>query len=537
MRRIILRVLALGLCAGALVLAAACARAPEGRDSLRVRLRHEPATLDPARANDVTSTGVLGPIFDSLVRTDPETLEIRPDLASRWEISDDGLVYTFHLREGARFHHGRPVEAQDVVFSLTRLADPERPTPAAEILEPVIGSAAFREGRETGIAGLETPDDKTVRLRLEHPYAPLLARLSAVSASIVPRDIYNDPDEKYLRNPVGSGPYRFAEWRAAQWLRLESFEDYPGGAPAIPRLEFRVITDLPAALAEFRRGELDILDELPAGALRDAPEEFGDQLQLWPILATTHIVMNLAAPPLAGNPQLRHAINLAVNRKHLCEVIMEGTPRPASGILPPGMPGFDPQRPPLQEDLDEARRLLAEAGYANGDGLPPLVLLFNANPRIQQLAEQVQIDLARIGVRLELRTGDQAAFLEALSSGSWGGRTVHLVRLGWNADYPDPDAFLGTQLLSRNAGLAGNFSRYSDPEVDALIEEARTSLDERHRMELYRKIERLAVDRDACWLFLYFHRDEVLVSRRVRGLRPLVTGDTTIPFEKLSLDG
>ncbi|MEE8538138.1 MAG: ABC transporter substrate-binding protein [Acidobacteriota bacterium] len=537
MKRIAFRALALSLCFGALVLATACARAPEGPDTLRVRLRHEPATLDPAFANDVTSTGVLGPIFDSLVSTDPETLEIRPALASAWEISDDGLVYTFHLREGAQFHHGRPVEAQDVVFSLTRLADPEHLTPGAEILESVIGSAAFREGRASGIEGLETPDDRTVRLRLEHPYGPLLARLSSVSASIVPRDIYNDPHETYLRHPVGSGPYRFTEWRAAQWLRLESFEHYPGGVPAIPRIEFRIIADLSAALAEFRRGELDILDELPPGARRNAPEEFGDQLHLWPILATTNIVMNLAVPPLAGNPQLRRAINLAVNRKHLCEVIMEGVPRPASGILPPGMPGFDPQRPPLREDVDEARRLMTEAGYPNGDGLPPLVLLFNANPRVQQVVEQVQIDLTRIGVRLELRTGDQAAFLEALSSGTWGGRTVHLVRLGWNADYPDPDAFLGIQLLSRNAGLAGNFSHYSDPEVDALIEEARSSMDERHRMELYRKIERLAVDRDACWLFLYFHRDEVLVARRVRGLRPLVTGDTTIPFEKLSLGG
>jgi peptide/nickel transport system substrate-binding protein/oligopeptide transport system substrate-binding protein len=252
-------------------------------------------------------------------------------------------------------------------------------------------------------------------------------------------------------------------------------------------------------------------------------------------MATTHIVLNHETPPLAGNPLLRRALNLAVDREHICDVIMEGVPRPASGILPPGMPGFDAQRPPLRENLDEARRLMEQAGYPNGEGLPPLVLLFNANPRIQQLMEQVQIDLTRIGVRLELRTGDQAAFLEALSSGTWGGRPVHMVRLGWGADYPDPDAFLGVQLLSRNAGLAGNFSRYNDPEVDVLIEEARTTLDTQRRLEIYREIERRAVDRDACWLFLYFHRDEVLVSRRVRGLRPLLMGDSSIPFETLSL--
>ncbi|MEE9217580.1 MAG: ABC transporter substrate-binding protein [Acidobacteriota bacterium] len=514
---------------------AACSRAPEAPDLLRVRLPHEPSTLDPALSRDVTSIGVLTPIFETLVKVDPSTLELRPALAQQWEVSEDGLTYTFHLREGARFHHGREVEAQDVVFSLTRLLSSDRPSPGAEILDPVAGADEFRNADADRLEGLEALDSRTVRIRLERPYAPFLVRLTTIHAAVVPRDIYGGPEKEYVRQPVGSGPFRFAEWRPAQWLRLERFSGYAPVAAQLAGIQFRIIEDQVAALEEFRRGGLDFLDEVPPGRVSSTIEEFGELYHRWNTLTTSHLLFNNSVPPLAGNVLLRRALNLAVNRQRLCEVLLEGLHVPASGILPHGMPGFDPGRPAYRENLEEARRLLAEAGYPNGDKLPPLLLLFNTNPRVQRIVEQVQIDLARIGVRLELRSADGAAFLEALTSGEWGGRPLHMVRLGWSADYPDPDSFLGVQLLSRNAGLAGNFSRYSNPEVDALIEKARRTLDAEQRYTLYREVERLAADRDVCWLFLYFHRSQLLVSSRVQGLVPVVLGNGVFPYEQLSL--
>lgn len=528
--------LAAALLAVALPAAAACARrGPDPSGLLRVRLRHDPPTLDPALAHDSSSTAVLSPIFETLVRADPVTLELRPGLAERWEVSGDGLTYTFRLRDGARFHHGRRVEAEDVVYSLRRLLRYDRPSPGAEILDPVAGAKDFAAAHERALPGLQALDARTVRIRLLHPYAPFLARLSGVHASVVPRERYEDAEEAYLRHPIGSGAFRFAEWKSAQSLRLLRFEQYAPRPPDLAGIEFRIIQDPAAALEEYRRGGLDILDELPPGASATAARQFGEEYRVWPMLATTHFLFNHAAAPVGGSVLLRRALNLAVDRSRLCETVMGGVPVPGSGIVPPGMPGFDASRPALREDLEEARRLLAEAGYPGGRGLPPLLLLYNSNPLIQRLAEQVQIDLARIGVRLELRGADGPGFLQSLASGQSGGRPVHIVRLGWSDDFPDPDAFLGVQLLSRNAGMAGNFSRYRDPGVDALIEEARRTLDPARRVGLYREIERRAVDRDACWLFLYFHRDEVLIAPHVRGVKPVVRGDWLIPYEMLSL--
>jgi peptide/nickel transport system substrate-binding protein/oligopeptide transport system substrate-binding protein len=521
------------LASALLASAAGCARTPRRDDFLRVRLPHDPPTLDPALAADVSSSAVLLPIFETLVEADPSTLEIGPGLAERWEVSPDGLRYTFYLRAAARFHHTRPVEAEDVVFSLRRLLRYDRPSPAADILDPVEGAKDFAAGHKVALPGLQAPDPRTVRIVLSRPYSPFLARLSAVQASIVPRDVYSGPEEDYLRRPVGSGPFRFSEWKPSQSLRLARFEGHPGGAPRLAGVEFRILQDPTAALEEYRRGGLDILGELPPGASAGAAEKFGDQYKVWPMLAISHFAFNHQTPPFAGNADLRRAINLAVDRRRMAEGIFGGVPIPASGIVPPGVPGFEPSRPAYAEDLEEARRLLARAGYPEGRGLPTLTVLYNTNPRIQQMAEQLQIDLARIGVRLDLRSADGAGFLQAIESGTFAGRPFHLARLGWSADFPDPDSFLGVLLHSRNAGMAGNIARYRDPEVDRWIDEARRTLDPARRLDLYRRVEERAAGRDACWLFLFFMRDELLVQPHVRGLAPVVRGDWFVPYERL----
>jgi peptide/nickel transport system substrate-binding protein/oligopeptide transport system substrate-binding protein len=468
------------------------------------------------------------------VKADPSTLAIGPSLAERWEVSADGLRYTFHLRADARFHHARPVEAEDVVFSLQRLLRYDRPSPAADILDPVEGAKDFGAGHKVSMPGLQAPDPRTVRIVLSRPYAPFLSRLSAVQASIVPRDVYSGPEDGYLRHPIGSGPFRFAEWKPSQSVRLARYEEHRGGAPRLAGVEFRILQDPTAALEEYRRGGLDILGELPPGASTGAREKFGDQYQVWPMLAVNHFAFNHQAPPFAGNAALRRAINLAVDRRRMAEGIFGGVPIPASGIVPSGVPGFDPSRPAYGEDLEEARRLLAQAGYPEGRGLPPLTVLYNTNPRIQQLAEQLQIDLGRVGIRLDLRSADGAGFLQAIESGKFAGKPFHLVRLAWNADFPDPDSFLGVLLHSRNAGMAGNFGRYRDADVDRWIDEARRTLVPARRLEIHRRIEERAAGRDACWLFLFFMRDEVLVQPYVRGLAPVVRGDWSIPYERLS---
>jgi peptide/nickel transport system substrate-binding protein/oligopeptide transport system substrate-binding protein len=243
---------------------------------------------------------------------------------------------------------------------------------------------------------------------------------------------------------------------------------------------------------------------------------------------------NHELPPFKGNRALRQALNYAVNKDYLCRVLQEGKDLPQTGILPPGVPGHDPALPGYPYDLARARQLLAEAGYPGGKGLPEIPLVYNNNENHQRVAVQVQSDLARIGVRVVLRNLDWASYLKAVEGEPGGPGEVAFFRMGWFADYPDPDNFLSVLLHSRNWGPAGNHSRYANPEFDRLVDQARTLSRWEDRLPLYRQAERIAVD-DAVWLFLYYYQDEALVKPRVKGLFLPATGDHMARLDDVTL--
>jgi peptide/nickel transport system substrate-binding protein len=519
----------------AIVLASsACGRAPAPatpEQVYRFRLREDPPTLDPAQVTDQLSEAVATNLFRGLVAMDPESLAVVPALASTWTVSPDGLLYTFRLRRDAVFHNGRAVTADDVAWSFRRLLAGGTKSPRRWLLEPVAGAADYTEGRAPDVAGIAVPAPDTVTLRLARPFAPFLGMLTMAGASIVPREVYEDPAKGYLRAPVGCGPFRLVRWEQANVIELAAFDRYWGGRPPLDRILVRIIENRSSALEEYRAGGLDSLDEVPTD-----PGDVAADVHRYPFIGVGYIGFNLDRPPFKGNAALRRAINYGVDKEYLWKVLMPGGNTPAHGIIPPGIPGFDPDLPGYPHDAQRSLALLAEAGYPNGKGLPPITLWINTSDDNRKIAQQIQADLKKVGVSILVKEVDWAAYLKAVEGTPEEPGEAQMFRFGWYLDYPDADAVLRLQLHSRNIGPAGNFFRYRNPEFDRLVDEALALTDPGARADLYRRAERIAVMDDAVWLFLNYYESATLFKPYVKGIVHTPLGEFRIPLERLRIE-
>ena len=515
------------LCVLATVACGASERAPTGGPVFRYRLGADPPTLDPALSTDTTSGVLVLNLFDGLVELDPETLKVRPAIASAWEVTGDGLNYTFHLRTDARFHHGRPITAADFIRSFERVLDPKTRSPRRWVLEPILGARAFAEGLADSIVGLRAPDPKTLGIRLKRPFAPFLAQLCMEAASAVPVEIAERLGPDFASQPTGSGPFRFVAWKHDVSVTIGAFGDYYTGAPEVGQVRFEVVPDVNVALQKYEADELDLLDQLPEGRLEELRARHPDEVKVWPTLSVYYYGFNHAKPPFANDRALRQAINHAIDRERIARVLREGKATPARGILPPGIPGHNTSLEGYPFDLDRARRLLVEAGYPGGRGLGGIDLWYNTNERHERIAQVVQSSLAQIGVETRLRRMDWASYLEACERGE-----PLLFRMGWVADYPDADNFLYTLLHSSQAGAPGNFSRFSHPILDRLLDEARLATDPGRRRALYMRTDSLATA-EAAWTTIYYDSAEMLIRPVWEGVVLPAQGTFALPLGRL----
>jgi peptide/nickel transport system substrate-binding protein/oligopeptide transport system substrate-binding protein len=472
----------------------------------------DPPSLDPAHVTDTTSHSVVSELFDGLVELDRE-MRVRPAIAERWEVSPDGRTYRFVLRRGVRFQNGREVTAEDFRYSFLRVLDPKTRSERTWILDRLEGAADVVAGRTADARGIRVRDRYTLELRLAEPFAPFLALLAYPAAMVVPREEVERAGPDFSVRPVGTGPFRLAEWRRDDRLILEANPAYFRGRPYLDRIVFRIIPDELTRLQEFQAGNFHHTD-VPTGLYRTlaADPAMKGRLHSRSILGIQAVRLNVEVPPFAGNLTLRRALNHAVDKEAFAQVIMEGRVQPATGILPPGMPGYGGPLPGYPFDRARARRLLAEAGFPDGRGLPPLTLHYNTSPTNRRLAEFVQAQLAEVGVKVELAALDWPAYLKLVDAGQ-----TQMHRMGWIADYPDPENFLTVLFHSRNIGERGNTSRYRNPQVDALLDRADRAVAEPQRIRLYREAERRIVE-DAPWIFLNYYSTDLLVHPAVRNL-------------------
>jgi len=513
----------------------ACTRpvAPEGT-LLRYRLSDDPPDLDPVRARDITSEAILFGVFDGLVELDARTLQIVPAVAESWEARADGRQFTFHLRHGVRFHNGREVEAADVVYSFERALKPENRSARPWVFEPVQGAAAFQRGETSTVEGLAVLDRYTVRLTLARPYGPFLSHLVLEQASLVPREVYDDPTHAYLRHPVGCGPFRFSAWTTGQSVVLDAFRDFYGEGPFVDGVVYKIVRSQETALEEYRAGNLEVADEVPSGKREAIQAEMGSQFHRWPQIAIRGIALNHARPPFAGNLALRRAANHAVDRDYLLRVVDEGKDIAIAGMIPPGLPGFDPTLAGYAFDPARAGELLVKAGYPGGRGLPRMTLLYNDNEGHRRMCARIASDLNAVGIPVEARSLDIASYLQAITGTAETPPEEELIYFAWVGDFPDAYNFLFTNLYTANGGPGGNYARYSNAEVDRLLDEAVALPDAAARAPLYRRAEAIVVE-DAAWIFLYAFRDEALVRPEVEGLVLSPLGDFASPLHLVRL--
>jgi len=532
-------VLLLGTALLPLLHLAGCAPlAPPGSKAeqvLRVRMREDPPDTDPAQSADTLSDRLNLEVHDGLVDFEPETLEIVPAVAAAWALTTDGLEYTFQLRPGVRFHNGRALTSDDVLYSFTRILDPRVNSKRREILAEVKGAEEFSAGKSPRVEGFEAVDPLTLRITLAKPLPYFLQLLATPAAAIVPKEIYDDPRKGYLAHPVGCGPFQVGRWVRSSFLELSAFDGYYRGRPKLDRVLIRFIENPASAMEEYKAGGLEWMDELAGSETQIARDLPGDYRK-GPYLATHYYGLNLARKPFQGNVDLRKAFNYAVDRKAICDQVFEGNHTVSHGILPPGTQGFNPDLRGYDYDPEKARQHLAKAGYPGGKGLPSIDLWVNNNQKLVQAAQKVQADLKAVGIPVRIQAVDFANFLQAvLGTGEAPGEAL-LYKFGWQADYPDPAAFLYWLLHSRNAGPAGNMSRYSNGKVDELLDRAQNLVRIEDRIPLYREAERIAVEEDAVWLFVSNMTERFLVKPYVKGVVLSSLGMSRIPFDRMWIE-
>ncbi len=487
--------------------------APKTGGTYRFPLSTDPPTLDPAQITDTTSHSVASEIFNGLVTYD-DALNIVPDLAERWTVSEDKRTYTFYLKPGVTFHNGRACTAHDFRYTFERVLNPSTRSPRTGFIDRLKGAKAYMQGQADHVEGIVVVDDHTLQLTLEQPFNLFLHLLTYASNYVVPKEVVAQYGKDFTSHPMGTGPFRFVAWRHDDHIILDANDAYFKGRPYLDRIHYRILPEAVTRLEEFKAGNLEHSD-IATGQFASVKHdpELAKLMVSYPNLGTYALRFNMEKPPFKGNRKLRQALNYAIDRQAIADIILEGRVIPATGVLPPTMPGYNPQLKGYRYDPQRAQKLLTEAGYPNGRGFPKIDLYFNTNDTHQKIAELVQAYLQQLGIQIGLRTLDWAAYIKLVDD---GGTLFH--RMGWIADYPDPENFLTVLHHSRNIGPAGNSARYHNPDVDALLDRADASEDWAERQRLYQEAERLIVE-DAPWIYVYYYSANMLFRSSVKGLR------------------
>jgi peptide/nickel transport system substrate-binding protein/oligopeptide transport system substrate-binding protein len=469
------------------------------------RDREDPRSLDPALSTDVPTGRAVGYLFDGLTRFTPDA-RVEPALAYRWEVSPDGLTYIFRLRPNVKFHDGSPLTARNVIVSWGRVLDPKVKGGRGWPLYPILGAKDFADGKATGVAGLSAPDDSTVVVRLNEPFAIFPKLLAMPVAAVVPERI----PENFGEHPVGTGPWRFVEWKHDDYLLFAKNPTYWGGAPKADSLRARIISEPSTAIAEFESGTVDVT-LVPESEVRgwEEDDERRKLIQSAASLQLVYVAINTTRGPLK-DARIRQAINHAVDIDKIVEILVSGRGRRAAGVIPPSLEGADPARKPYAFDTLKAKQLVAAAGFPNGVDVD---LWVGANPIYIRMAQTIQAYLKKANIRAKIVQRETAAAREAARKGQ-----ADLFLKDWYADYPDAENFLYPLLHSANLGVGGNVSWWTNPQFDALVSASRREQDEARRVALYKQADALAFQ-EAPMLFLYFYSEAVATARWLKGFK------------------
>ena len=479
---------------------------------------HDSVRLDPGHETDGESFKVMDNLYENLVTYADTTCDLVPELATRWDVSADGLTYTFHLRPGVLFHDGTPMNAEAVVFSLDRQREKTPPHP----FHSVGGPYAYWQGMgmDDIVADIRAADDSTVVIALKRRNAPFLANLAMGFAGIVSPTAARQHGEDFFKHPVGTGPFRFVEWVKDDRIVIERNPDYWGPKAYLDRVVIRSIPENTVRLLALESDEIMGMDGINTELAKRLQANRAYQLLQQPGMNVGYMAMNLDRPPF-DKPEVRVAINHAVNREGIVAGLYGGFGTPAVNPMPPTLWGYNRAVPGYAYDPAKAKQLLAAAGFPNGFKTE-LWAMTGPRPYMPdplKVAEAIQADLKAVGIDATLKSLEWGTYLDQVQGGK-----APMCLFGWTGDNGDPDNFLYTLLGKAAARLpAQNVAFYRSDEVDALLLKAQGEVDQAKRAELYERAQEL-IHRDAPWVPLAHMTQLVAFDRRVHGYPMHPTG-------------
>ena len=491
------------------------AEAPAAENTLHRGNSAEPRSLDPHYVQAQFESNIVGDLMVGLTMDGPDGVSV-PAAAENWEVSDDGLTWTFHLREH-NWSDGTPVTAEDFVYAWRRMMAPETAAPYASLLYIFENAQAVNAGalppEELGSRAI---DAQTLELTLENPAPYLPELLSNFTTYPVPRHVVEEHGADWTEpaNYVGNGPFTLSEWLPDDHITLDKNPGfYDAGNVAIERVVYYPASDPDAALRRFRAGELDILDELPIGQIDWLRANMPEAIQIEPFLGVEYIPLNTARPPF-DDVRVREALNLALDREVLTEQVLRLGYVPAYGIVPPGTANYPGGARmafadmPMDERITRAQGLMREAGYGPEDLLSATLLVRSTGADARRVPAAIQQMWRAIYVDLAIVQADGAVTYSRIQEGDFD-----MGLINWIADFNDARNFL---FLLMADGSGKNYARYENPDYDALIYRSDNAADPAVRGALMAKAEALALE-DYPWVPVYYLVTRDLVQPYVKG--------------------
>jgi oligopeptide transport system substrate-binding protein len=480
----------------------------------------EPKELDPHVATGVTEHHIIMSLLEGLVAEDPVDLHPVPGVAESWDISADGKIYTFHLRENAKWSNGERVIAQDFLETYRRILTPSLAAESAYMHFVVKNAEAFNIGKVKDFAevGYKVLDDLTLQITLGNATPYFLSLLNHMSWFPVHIPTVAKYGPVYQRGSkwtraghfVGNGPFVLDKWRVNDVIAVTKSPTYwDKDRVRLKEIRFYPIEDINTEERSFRAGQLHVTETLPLAKIETYKTRHPEVFSTGPYLGTYFYRLNVLKPPL-NDKRVRQALAMSINREALTEKVTRGGQLPAYHFTPPGTAGYN-SLAKISGDIVAARKLLAEAGYPEGKGFPPVEILFNTSEAHRAIAEAVQ-QMWKKNLNIDIRLVNQEwkVYLDSTHSGNY-----QMARAAWIADYVDPNSFLDMWLT----GGGNNETGWSNPEYDRLIGEASRAIDPQRRTEFFQKAEAVLLD-EVPIIPIYFYTRVCLKRPELKGWHP-----------------